>query len=167
MPARPAADAWTTLWRISGDLPGSEAHVLDGRESLESGGRWSRPGTALVYACTSPPLACLETVVHLPEGSLPDDRYLVEIRVPPALWAVRTRFHPDQHPGWNALPTGPVSLDWGMRWIEGQGSALACVPSVIAPEVSNVLINPAHPDAHRITAHKRRRWTYDPRLRAG
>jgi RES domain-containing protein len=153
------------LWRISGDMPGSEAHELNGAESVASGGRWSRPGTALVYACTSPALACLETVVHLPPGPLPDDRFLVEIDIPPALWATRTRFQAAAHPGWDALPHGPVSQDWGMRWIEGQGSALACVPSVIAPEVTNVLINPAHPMAARILARKSRRWSYDPRLR--
>lgn len=161
----PLSPVWVTLWRISGDMPGSEAHELNGQESVESGGRWSRPGTALVYACTSPAIACLETVVHLPPGPLPNDRYLVEIEVPPALWATRHCFRPDGQAGWNALPPGPVSLDWGMCWIEGQGSVLACVPSVIAPEVTNVLINPAHPDAARIQARKRRRWSYDPRLR--
>jgi hypothetical protein len=33
------------------------------------------------------------------------------------------------------------------------------------PEEENVLINPAHPDAARISAVKVRRWLYDPRLR--
>jgi RES domain-containing protein len=146
-------------------MPGGEAHELNGEESVESGGRWSRPGTALVYACTSPALACLETLVHLPEGPLPQDRFLVEIGIPPALWASRLCFRPHEQAGWNVLPPGPASQDWGMRWIEERRSVLACVPSVIAPEATNVLINPAHPDMHRIQASKNRRWSYDPRLR--
>lgn len=160
-----ASRSVVTLWRIAGDMPQSKAEELNGEESVEAGGRWSRPGTALVYACTTPALACLETVVHLPPGPLPDDRFLVEIEVPPALWATRVCFRPTDQPGWNALPPGPVSLNWGMCWIETLESALACVPSVIAPEVNNVLINPAHPQAHRIKAQKRRPWSYDPRLR--
>jgi RES domain-containing protein len=160
------SDAPLSLWRIAGDMPGSTADVLNGEESVESGGRWSRPGTALVYLCTHTALACLETLVHLGPGPLPDDRFLVEVEVPPDLWARRTRFKAQDCPGWEALPHGPASQDWGMRWIAERGSALACVPSVIAPEARNVLINPAHPDAARILAHKRRRWTYDPRLRS-
>ncbi len=148
-------------------MPGNPADALNGLESVESGGRWSRPGTPLVYLCTTPALACLETLVHLEPGPLPEDRFLVAVEVPPDLWAGRLRFDPAQFPGWDAVPHGPVSLDWGMHWIEGQRSVLACVPSAIAPEVSNLLLNPAHPDAARISARKQRRWHYDPRLRRG
>jgi RES domain-containing protein len=163
-PSPPAAPV--RLWRIAGDMPGSAADVLNGEESVESGGRWSRAGTALVYLCTSPALACLETLVHLPSGPLPEDRFLVEVQVPPNVWAARRVFAADECLGWDAVPHGPVSQEWGMRWIQGQGSALAFVPSVIAPEVSNVLLNPAHAHAHRILARKCRRWIYDPRLRS-
>jgi len=38
------------------------------------------------------------------------------------------------------------------------------VPSVIAPEAFNVLINPAHPDIAGVKAQKLRRWLYDARL---
>jgi hypothetical protein len=38
------------------------------------------------------------------------------------------------------------------------------VPSVIIVEEDNVLINPAHPDAKRITAIKVRRFVYDHRV---
>jgi hypothetical protein len=32
------------------------------------------------------------------------------------------------------------------------------------PEESNVLINPSHPDAAKVTASKQRKWIYDPRM---
>jgi RES domain-containing protein len=50
------------------------------------------------------------------------------------------------------------------RWLKANTSALLVVPSVIVGEERNVLINPLHPDAGRIVAHKLRKWTYDPRL---
>ena len=68
--------------------------------------------------------------------------------------------------GWDAIPTGKVSLDLGDAWINEKRSALLLVPSVIVPEESNALINPAHPDAAEITATKVRKWLYDARIRA-
>jgi hypothetical protein len=49
--------------------------------------------------------------------------------------------------GWDAIPTGRVSLDVGEAWATEKKSALLLVPSVIVPEEFNVLINPQHPDA--------------------
>ena len=46
----------------------------------------------------------------------------------------------------------------------GRAGALLAVPSVIIVEEDNVLINPAHPDAKRITATKMRRFVYDRRV---
>lgn len=152
------------LWRIAGDMPASAADELTGEESVKSGGRWSEPGYPVVYACTSRALACLETVVHLDPGERPTDRFLVQIEVPSAVWERRAVFDPDTAAGWDAIPPGPASRDWGMRWMREAHCALACVPAVVAPEELNVLINPLHPDARQITAHKARPWVYDPRL---
>lgn len=67
--------------------------------------------------------------------------------------------------GWDAVPTGKVSLDVGDAWAEALASALLIVPAVLIPEENNVLINPAHPGAGWLEAGKLRRWLYDPRLR--
>lgn len=152
------------LWRIAGDMPDSTADQLTGEESVQSGGRWSEPGVPLVYACTSRALACLETLVHLDRGERPDDRFLVQIDVPAAVWHQRAVFDPSEASGWDAIPPRRASRDWGTRWMRGGRSALAAVPSVVAPEELNVLINPAHPDAALVTARKVRRWVYDARL---
>lgn len=37
------------------------------------------------------------------------------------------------------------------------------VPSVVVHEEFNVLVNPHHPEAHKLKASKLRKWTYDPR----
>ncbi len=154
------------LWRIGADTPVYEAHDLSGRGAELTGGRWNRKGTALVYTSTTRALACLETVVHLGSGDpLPLNRYLVEITVPTDAWAARTVFASAAHVGWDAEPAGKVSLDWGTAWATAGDALLAEVPSVIVPEEFNILINPRHPAVRSLSATKRRRWTYNARLR--
>lgn len=154
------------IWRIAADTPDYEAHDLSGMGAEKTGGRWNRKGTPMVYASRSRSLACLETVVHLGAGApLPLNRFLVKIHVPIASWTARVVFKPANHVGWDAEPAGKVSLDWGAAWSLGRSSLVAEVPSIIVPEEANFLINPAHPDAHKLKATKVRRWTYDFRLK--
>ncbi len=151
-----------TLYRIATDTPRYEAHDLTGAGAKASGGRWNTPGSPVVYASSTRALACLESVVHLGAGALPLHRYLVEITVPSSLFKKRHIF-PDTV-GWDALPAGRVSIEWGTAWLRDGVSLLADVPSVIVPEERNLLINPQHPDAKRVRARKVRRWMYDGRL---
>ena len=150
-------------WRIATDTPGYTADDLSGAGAKLSGGRWNRPGNAMLYCASNISLAALETFIHLKAGGLPLNRYLVEFAIPDAVWA-RAGSVPAPPVGWDAIPTGKVSLDAGDAWLKARDSALMIVPSAIVPEECNVLINPLHPDASRITARKTRKWTYDPRL---
>lgn len=154
------------LWRIGTDTPDYTADDLSGKGAEKTGGRWNRPGLPAVYTASNIALAALETLVHLQLLGLPLNRYLVRIDVPDDLWIARARLPATTLPvGWDALPAGKVSLDVGDAWIKGMNSTLCDVPSVIVPEESNVLLNPAHPQAFRIRAVKIRRWLYDGRLR--
>lgn len=165
MPALPpAAVGAPALWRIAADTPGYTADDATGAGARITGGRWNRPGTALLYTATSRSLACLETVVHLGDAGLPLNRYLVEVTVPAAEWAGREVFDPSAHVGWDADPAGMVSLEWGTAWAASGRTLLAAVPSVIVPEEANVLINPAHLGAVGLRVRKVRRWLYDARL---
>ena len=150
-------------WRIATDTPGYTADDLTGAGAKLSGGRWNRPGNAVLYCASNISLAVLETFIHLKAGGLPLNRYLVELSIPDALWS-DAHAVPAPPVGWDAIPTGKVSLDAGDAWLKGNRSALMIVPSVIVREESNVLINPLHPDARRIAARKVRKWLYDPRL---
>jgi RES domain-containing protein len=119
----------------------------------------------MVYASESRALACLETIVHLNSGGLPFNRYLVEITIPDDVWAnALVETAGGLRVGSDAEPAGQVSIQYGTTWARSGRSAVLVVPSVIVPEERNVLINPAHGDSARITAVKRRRWLYDPRL---
>ncbi len=158
------------LWRIATDTPHYRADDLSGTGAKLTGGRWNRPGTALVYAAESIALAALETVVHLTGGTpLPLNRILVRIDVPAAEWAARAVFDRTAGAGvgWDVEPPGIVSLDWGDAWAAAGTSLLAEVPSVVVPEASNVLINPAHPALATLRVTRVRRWTYDGRLKDG
>lgn len=119
----------------------------------------------MVYASRSIALACLETLSHLAAGDLPLNRYLVKIEVPDTVWNAAQFLDVGRHVGWDAVPTGKVSLDVGDAWAGALKSALLIVPSVLIPEENNVLINPAHNDVDWLEARKIRRWLYDPRLR--
>ncbi len=154
-----------TAWRIAVDTPHYEADDLSGAGAKTTGGRWNAPGVAMLYASDSIALACLETIVHLTASGLPFNRYLVALELPDDLWSAARRETPASlKVGWDAEPAGRTSIAAGTDWARSLASALLLVPSVIVPEAANVLVNPAHPDAGRVTARKLRRWLYDPRL---
>lgn len=157
--------AVNAVWRIAQDTPDYRADDLSGKGADEVGGRWNRPGTALLYCSSSIALACLETLVHLTSyDQLPFNRYLVRIVIPPSAWRQRTVFEPTENVGWDSVPYGIVSLSWGNAWAASARSLIAEIPSVVIPEETNLLINPRHRDAKRLRAQKLRRWTYDPRF---
>lgn len=154
-----------SVWRIATDTPDYTADDPTGAGAKHTGGRWNRPGNALLYTAENIALACLETYVHLKAGGLPLNRYLVRIDIPDSVWSAALTITPSTAPaGWDAVPSGKVSLDYGDRWIASNATALLVVPSVIVNEERNVLINPLHPDAKSIRVTKLRKWTYDPRM---
>lgn len=117
----------------------------------------------MLYASSSIALAALETLVHLGTTGLPFNRYLVRIDVPSEFVAKAARIDPDKLVGWDALPAGKVSIDWGTKWCAQSSALAALVPSVIVPEEFNLLVNPRHHDAAKLSVTKVRKWLYDPR----
>lgn len=155
-----------SLWRIATDTRDYLAEDLSGKGAEITGGRWNRPGRPVVYTSTTAALACLETVVHLDDASLPLNRYLIRIDIPDEVWAHKSAWRvQDLNPGWSAIPEGRVSLDLGDEWLASGRSPLLVIPSVIVPEEFNVLINPGHAEVAAITATKLRAWRYDQRIR--
>jgi RES domain-containing protein len=56
------------------------------------------------------------------------------------------------------------SMQFGDQWLTSSKSALLCLPSVIAPEDTNALINPVHEDARPIQVRVERQLLYDRRV---
>jgi RES domain-containing protein len=120
-----------------------------------------------VYAAPSIALAVLETAAHIDAGGLPLNRFVVRIDVPDAVWAARDELDVATLPAtWAAIPAGKTSVKIGSEWITSRRSAILLVPSVIVPEERAALINPAHPDARKLTATVTRRFEYDKLFRS-
>jgi RES domain-containing protein len=157
-----------SVWRIATDTPDYEADDLSGAGAKATGGRWNEKGAAVLYCSASIALAALETLVHLGSAGLPLNRYLVRLDIPDHIFAAAEVLDAATAPvGWDARPAGRASIACATRWLAGRKTLCLVVPSIVAPEESNILINPLHPDIGRITATKLRRWDYDPRLRGG
>lgn len=141
------------LWRLSKFIE------LNGEGGRLFAGRWSRGGRAVVYTAESSALAILEVLVQYQRGSLPIPVEFIEISASDAL---RILDYGEAEPPQDRRE----SQDWGEHWLQGGASALARVPSVLAPESHNLLINPAHPDAPQIKVERHWRHDWDARLLA-
>jgi RES domain-containing protein len=124
-------------------------HRLDGEGARFYGGRWNSEGVAVVYLSSSFPLAMLEYLVHVDASLAPTDLVSMEVDVPDATSTERIELK-DLPRGWNAGPH-PWCVERGDAWIRANRSCLLFVPSAVAPKDFNVLLNPAHPEAMRIT----------------
>ena len=146
-----------TLWRIS------RFDSLAGEGGLRSQGRWHTPGRPLVYCTQSPAAALLERLVRM-ELALREDpiRYRL-LRIDAAgdvsVNVVRTS---DLERGWTADQQATQEI--GNAWLARRASALLVVPSAVAPETSNVLLNPAHVDATRVVVASVSEHELDSRL---
>jgi RES domain-containing protein len=159
------AQADVALWRIAKHTADYAATDLSGGGARACGGRWNSKGTPVVYAATTVALATLETLAHLGGNIAIRNAFLVRIAVPASVWKSRQTLTADElAPTWLAEPPGSTSIDAGNAWLAKRACALLLVPSVIVPEEYNVLINPLHPLANKLTAAVVRHYVYDPRL---
>ena len=148
-----------TVWRLCGARHSSTA--MGGEGARLYGGRWNAKGTPLVYCSSTLSLAVLEVLVHA--ASLPANFVAIQIDIPDEVtidaWPLSSL-----PSGWQAMPA-PVQLArMGTRWAHGLGAVALEVPSAIVEVETNVLINPAHPEASRLVVHSARAFPFDPRL---
>lgn len=115
---------------------------LSGSGGLQATGRWHVRAAPVVYASASRALALLEVLVHLdvPYQALPDD-YVFQV-VDASTENIETVTRPDMQSSGRAAD--PATF--GLAWLQSRRSALLCVPSVLIPRESNILLNPAHPE---------------------
>jgi RES domain-containing protein len=137
---------------------------MSGLGSAKTGGRWNSIGKAVVYTSRSVALAYLETLANVGRQT-PRNRFLVRIPVPDKVWDQALWAKEKELPKtWRAEPASIGSVQFGDKWLTGGKSALLCLPSVIVPQDTNVLINPKHEDAAFIQARVQRQLLYDSRL---
>lgn len=139
------------VWRIC------EHADLEGIGGTIVGGRWHSKGRPIVYAADSSALAMLEVLVHLEVDSVPAPFQLMRVALDDGLAATEW---PESR-----LPRDLAeSRAWGDAWLKTADTPLARVPSVIAPDSTNWLLNPVHPATRNARIVARSRWPWDKRL---
>jgi RES domain-containing protein len=136
---------------------------FDGEGAYRYGGRWSSPGTRLVYTSEHQSLAMLEYFVHLDPEDAPDDLVLATADVPDNL--SRERIQASEMPArWRETPAPPELAQIGDEFAKKAENCLMLVPSALAVNENNWLINPLHAEFKRIALHAPEPLRYDPRM---
>jgi RES domain-containing protein len=147
-------------WRIVGARYKDDS--FSGVGARLRGGRWNSKGTTMVYTAGSLALASIEMIVNLPGPMLLEEFFRIPVHIPQNLIIDLPL---DRLPGdWNSRPVSPAIRAIGDRWVKEKTSAALKVPSVVVPEESNYLLNPAHPDFEKITIGSPIKYRFDPRL---
>ncbi|KMN83793.1 hypothetical protein VK98_01145 [Chromobacterium sp. LK11] len=144
------------VWRIS------RYADLNGLGGLRWPGRWHPAGQPIVYLADHPASAMLEALVHLEVSILPATFTLLQVELPDRL--VQTLDQASLPEDWTLQPALTQSL--GHHWLQRQASAALQVPSAVAPNAHNYLLNPLHPDAGVCRILSVRDVPWDVRLRS-
>jgi RES domain-containing protein len=150
-----------SAWRID-KAKRANASFTGAGASLE-GGRWNPPGVAVVYVSRHLPMAAMEKLVHLRRPVSTTIQY-VAFRV--FFRGVDVEIYPRERLplGWDCKPPNEETQDIGLAWALEKRSAILEVPSAILPYEANYLLNPAHPDFHRLEISAPEPFAFDPRL---
>ena len=149
-------------WRIVKEKYASTA--FSGEGASMTGGRWNSRGVWVVYTSGTQSLAALETLVHLNPPIM--FRYVV-LRIEFDESMVET-IAPAALPGnWREEPVPSATQTVGDQWVQRGHRAILALPSTIIPDEPNYLLNPLHPDFHKIAIGPARPFAFDPRLVRG
>lgn len=136
---------------------------LDGEGAYRYGGRWSSPGTRLAYASEHQSLAMLEYFVHLDANDAPPDLVLITAGIPDDLPTQRIAVD-DLPSDWRRSPTPAELARFGDEFVQRGERCVLIVPSALAPNENNWLLNPHHADFRRVVVSKLEPLSYDPRM---
>ena len=143
------------LWRISNYAD------LSGVGGLQAAGRWHTRGKRIVYLADHPASALLEMLVHMDRELIPATYRLLRIVISDAV-TVDSIGNDALASDWRTQPA--LTRQIGDQWLDESATALLQVPSVIVPIGKNFLLNPAHPDAAKVTIAAVVNAPFDPRL---
>ena len=135
---------------------------FDGEGAYRYGGRWSSPGIRLGYTSEHLSLAMIEYFVHLDRDDPPPDLVVAAADVPDDV--SRVTVSPRQLPAtWRRTPAPAELAAIGDRFARKKREAILIVPSALAPDESNWLLNPNHADFSRIRIHPPEPFAYNSR----
>jgi RES domain-containing protein len=136
---------------------------LDGEGAYRYGGRWSSAGTRLAYTSEHQSLAMLEYFVHLDADDAPADLVLVTAEIPDDL--PKEQVEADKLPShWRRSPA-PVELARiGDDFVRKAEQCVLIVPSALAPNENNWLMNPEHAGFRKVAVSSVEPLHYDRRM---
>jgi RES domain-containing protein len=104
----------------------------------------------------------LEILAHGNIGRIPATHGYVIAEVPDGV-SVETQNADSLPSGWD-LENSTSARAFGDLWLQESRTAILVVPSVVARLDANALVNPAHPDANRLTVSLPEMIVWDNRL---
>jgi len=145
------------VWRFS------QHTTLDGRGGLLASARWHTRGREILYCAPNSATALLEVLVH---GAVRDPQafgnfLFVKIELPDDV-PMQQVDEGELPPEW--ILRRDLTRARGDRWLREGAGAVLRVPSVLVPETYNLLINPQHAAAARITMLRAFPYPLDSRL---
>lgn len=136
---------------------------LDGEGAYRFGGRWSSVGVRLAYTAEHLSLAMIEYFVHIDPDDPPRDLVVVTADIPEGV--SRIAIPAKQLPAnWRRTPAPPGLAEIGDGFVRAGLAAVLVVPSALATEEANWLINPRHRDFAKIRVRPPEPFGYDARF---
>ena len=119
-------------------------------------------GVRVVYTSSSVALSVLETLAYRKARRPLPPRHLYRI----VLDANQvTWLQPDQLPkDWMAYPHPESTQAIGDDWVKSEATIALAVPSVLAPQESNIVLNNEHPDFAHLQIEGPEVFPFNPRL---
>jgi len=136
---------------------------LSGGGARFAGGRWNEKGTDAIYAASNRALALAEFLVHIPIGLIPRDIMLAVIKIPDDCPKKSIKLS-DLPNTWKDYPPPFKLAKIGTKWLKENSELVLRIPSAIVSDEWNLLINPHHPDIHRVQISEVDMFCLDQRL---
>jgi RES domain-containing protein len=140
--------------------PAGRFPIFSGEGAALTEGRWHVKGQEVIYASANYSTAMLEKLAHY-NGVVPPNQHFIEIEIPAgSAYEAVTK---DSLPHWDA-PNSPQARAHGSTWLEEKRTLILIVPSFVAREEQNVLINPRHADFPKVEPSLEKPVWWDERL---
>lgn len=137
-------------------------HDIHGTGGLYHSGRWHNAGTPILYTAGSLSLAKLEVLAN--SLITPVDQALLILDIPDDISHKIIKIE-DLPENWNVYPAPTDLTVLTAEWIKENRYLVMRVPSAQSELEFNYLINPKHPDHHRLEIIEIKPHKFDPRLK--
>jgi RES domain-containing protein len=140
--------------------PNGEYPIFDPTGSRLIPGRWNTSASPMIYTSEHFSTALLEKLVQT-ANVVPPNQHFIKITVPNGV--TYEEMNPAHLPHW-ADQNQKSSRQFGAKWHKECRSLLLFVPSIVAREDFNILINPEHPEFLKLTHSRAKPVWWDGRL---